>query len=137
MMKEKIVGTLSAGMSSMKKGIQSGVDSCKLEGKISEQHHLIKKLKKEIGNLVTQRLDAGDEMSPEIRERYQAILEAKAEIECLEKSRKVVKVVCPGCGHKTSVKMNYCGKCGALLKTEVDMFEEQVIENELFEEGEE
>lgn len=40
---EKIVGTLSAGMSSMKKGIQSGMDSCKLEGKISEQHHLIKK----------------------------------------------------------------------------------------------
>ena len=30
-MKEKIVGTLSAGMSSMKKGIQSGMDSCKLE----------------------------------------------------------------------------------------------------------
>lgn len=44
----------------MKKGIQSGVDSCKLEGKISEQHHLIKKLKKEIGNLVIQHLDAGD-----------------------------------------------------------------------------
>ena len=52
---EKIVGTLSAGMSSMKIGIQSGMDSCKLEGKISEQHHLIKKLKKEIGNLVMQR----------------------------------------------------------------------------------
>lgn len=31
-MKEKIVGTLSAGMTSMKKGIQSGVDSCKLGG---------------------------------------------------------------------------------------------------------
>ena len=104
MMKEKIVGTLSAGMSSMKKGIQSGVDSCKLEGKISEQHHLIKKLKKEIGNLVIQRLDAGDEMCPEIMERYQAILVAKAEIECLEKGRKVVKVVCPGCGHKVNAK---------------------------------
>ena len=113
---EKIVGTLSAGMSSMKKGIQSGMDSCKLEGKISEQRHLIKKLKKEIGNLVIQRLDAGDEMCPEIMERYQAILEAKAEIESLEKGRKVVNVVCPACGHKTSVKMNYCGKCGSNVK---------------------
>ena len=83
------------------------------------------------------RLDAGDEMCPEIMERYQSILEAKAEIECLEKGRKAVKVVCPECGHKTSVKMNYCGKCGVLLKTEVDIFEEQIIENELFEDGEE
>ena len=31
----------------------------------------------------------------------------------------------------------YCGKCGALLKNEVDIFEEQFIENKLFEEGEE
>ena len=33
-------------------------------------------------------------------------------------------VVCLECGHKTSVKMNYCGKCGALLKTENALFEE-------------
>ena len=33
-MKEKIMGTLSAGMAGMKKGMQDSVDSCKLEGKI-------------------------------------------------------------------------------------------------------
>lgn len=123
-MKEKIVGTLSVGMTSMKKGIQSGIDNCKLEGKISEQQHVIKKLKKEIENLVMQRLDAGDEMCPEITERYQAILEARTEIKSLEKGRKIVKVVCSGCGHKTSVKMNYCGKCGMPLRTEAELFDE-------------
>lgn len=51
-------------------------------------------------------------------------LEARDEIECLEKGRKVVKVVCPECDHKTSVKMNYCGKCGTFLKAKDDIFEE-------------
>ena len=106
----------------MKKGIQSGIDNCKLEGKISEQQHVIKKFKKEIANLVMHRLDAGDEMCPEIMERYHAILEARTEIESLEKGRKIVKVVCSGCGHKTSVKMNYCVKCGMPLKAEEDYY---------------
>lgn len=120
-MKEKLMGTLSAGMASMKKGMQDGVDSCKLEGKIAEQQKKIKTLIKEIGNLAIVRLEAGDEMCPEIMERFHAIQEAKAEIESLEKGRKIVKVVCPGCGHKTSAKMNYCGKCGAALReTAVD-----------------
>ena len=43
--------------------------------------------------------------------------------------------MCPGCGHKTSVKMNYCGKCGALLKTEIDIFEEKIIEEEIIKEN--
>lgn len=115
-MKEKIMGTLSAGVANMKKGMQSGVDSCKLEGKIAEQQKLIKKLTKEIGNLAIVRLEAGDEMCPEIMERFHAIKEAQAEIEVLEKGRKVVKVVCQSCGHKTSAKMNYCGKCGTSLR---------------------
>lgn len=129
-MKEKIMGTLSAGMASMKKGMQSGVDSCKLEGKIAEQQKLIKKLTKEIGNLTIVRLEAGDEMCSEIMERFQAIKEAKAEIEALEKGRKIVKIVCPSCGAKTSAKMNYCGKCGAELraaeKEKVEVIEEVV-----------
>lgn len=120
-MKEKIMGTLSAGVAGMKRGMKDSVESCKLEGKIAEQQKKIKALTKEIGNLTIVRLEAGDEMCPEIMERFHAIQEAKAEIESLEKGRKIVKVVCPGCGHKTSAKMNYCGKCGAALReTAVD-----------------
>lgn len=130
-MKEKIMGTLSAGLTSMKKGMQDGVDSCKLEGKIAEQQKRIKKLTKEIGNLTIVRLEAGDEMSPEIMERFQAIKEARDEIERLEKGRKIVKAVCPNCGHKTSAKMNYCGKCGAVLK-EAEIFEtKEAVEEEM------
>ena len=122
-MKEKIMGTLSAGMAGMKKGMQDSVDSCKLEGKISEQKKQIKRLTKEIGNLAIVRLEAGDEMCPEIMERFEAIKEAQAEIECLEKGRKIVKIVCPGCGAKTSAKMNYCGKCGTVLRVIEDEME--------------
>lgn len=133
-MKEKIMGTFSAGMASMKKSMQSGVDSYKLEGKIAEQQKKIKALTKEIGNLAIIRLEAGDEMSPEIMERYHAILEAKAEIETLEKERRVLKIACPNCGTKTSVKMNFCGKCGAALKEAEDM--EDIVEIEEFFEAE-
>lgn len=115
-MKAKIVGAFSSSVASMKKGVKNGVDSCKLEGKIAEQQKKIKTLTKEIGNLTIVRLEAGDEMRPEIMERFHAIQEAKAEIESLEKGRKIVKVVCSDCGTKTSAKMNYCGKCGAALK---------------------
>lgn len=138
-MKEKLMGTLSASVAGMKKGMQDGVDSCKLEGKIAEQQKKIKRLKKEIGNLVIVRLEAGDEMCPEIMERFQAILEAREEIESLEKGRKIVKIVCPSCGTKTSAKMNYCGKCGSALReavaeaeevTETVEVVEEIIENE-------
>ena len=136
-MKEKIMGTFSAGVASMKKGMKDSGDSCKLEGKIAEQQKLIKKLTKEIGNLAIVRLEAGDEMCPEIMERYQAILEAKAEIESLEKGRKVVKIVCPVCGHKTSAKMNYCGKCGAALRENENAAAEEAAENTEISENEE
>ena len=106
-------GKLNAGMSNFAQSMRNGADNCKLDGKIAEQQKRIKVLTKEIGNLVLVRLEAGDEMSPEIMERYQAILAAKEEIEMLEKDRKITKVVCPGCGAKTSADMKYCGKCGS------------------------
>ena len=52
-------------------------------------------------NLV--RLEAGDEMSPEIMERYSAIKEAKEMIETMEKEKKRTTIVCMECGAKTSV----------------------------------
>lgn len=106
-------GKLNAGMSGIARSMKNGADNCKLDGKIADQQKKIKVLTKEIGNLVLLRLEAGDEMSPEIMERYQAILEAKEEIETLEKDRKVTRIVCPDCGAKTSANMKYCGKCGA------------------------
>lgn len=111
-------GTINSGMSKFSRSMKNGVDNCKLNGKIAEQQKKIKVLTREIGNLTIVRLEAGDEMSPEIKERYEAIKAAKEEIATLTKERKVSTVVCKECGAKTSVDMNYCGKCGASLKTE-------------------
>lgn len=111
-------GKLNAGMASFTASVKNGVDNYKLDGKITEQKNKIKNLTKEIGNLVIVRLEAGDEMSPEIMERYSAIQEAKDMIETLEKERKVTKAVCPSCGTKTSIEMKYCGKCGASMTKE-------------------
>ena len=93
-------GKLNAGMSNFAQSMRNGADNCKLDGKIAEQQKKIKILTKEIGNLVLVRLEAGDEMCPEIMERYEAIKEAGKEIEMLEKNRKITKVVCPSCGLK-------------------------------------
>lgn len=106
-------GKLNAGMSSFARSMKNGADNYKLDGKIAEQEKRIKMLTKEIGNLVLVRLEAGDEMCPEIMERYEAIKAMKEEIETLEKDRRVTKITCPKCGVKTSANMKYCGKCGA------------------------
>ena len=127
-MKDKIIGTLNAGLESVKKGVQDGADNYKIEGKIIEQKKEIKRLTKEIGTLAILRLEAGDIMSPEIMERFDAIKAAQAEIEALENSRKTVKIVCENCGSKNSKKMNFCGQCGAALKKDDDVVSEAVEE---------
>lgn len=109
-------GKFNASMAKMSRTMKNGVDNCKLDGKIAEQQKKIKVLTKEIGNLALVRLDAGDEMSPEIMERFEAIKEARAEITALEGERKKASIACPKCGAKTTGDMRYCGKCGADMK---------------------
>lgn len=111
-----LVGKMNAGMTNFTKSMKNGVDNYKVDGKIAEQENKIKTLEKEIGNLVLLRLEAGDEMSPEIMERYVAIKEAKEIIATLENEKVKTTAVCPNCGAKTSMEMNYCGKCGASVK---------------------
>lgn len=114
----KLTGKLNAGMANFTQSMKNGADNCKLDGKIAEQQRKIKELTKEIGNLAVVRLEAGEEMSPDIMERYSAIKEAKEKISELEKERKVSSAVCPRCGAKTSVGMKYCGRCGANMMEE-------------------
>ena len=111
-------GTVNAGMAKFTQNMKNGADNYKLDGKIAEQQKRIKRLTKEIGNLAVIRLEAGDEMCPEIMERYVAILEAKELIFELENEKKRSTVVCSNCGEKTSADMKYCGVCGTKLKAE-------------------
>lgn len=110
-----VTGTINAGMTKAARYMRNSVDNCKTDGKIAEQQKKIKALTREIGNLALIRLDAGDEMSPEIMERYEAIKAAKEEIIALESGKKKSTVICQECGAKTSVDMKYCGACGVCL----------------------
>lgn len=109
-----------AEMSSLAKSMKNGVGNCKIEAKIAEQQMKIKTMTKEIGNLVVVKLDEGEEMSPEIMERYNVIIEAREVISSLESEKKTTKLVCPSCGEKSFSDMSYCGKCGAALKQETE-----------------
>ena len=111
-----VTRTINAGMSKMARSMRNGVDNCKTDGKIAEKQKLIKSLTGEIGNLALVRLEAGDEMSPEIMERYEAIKSAREEIVVLESGKKKSTVICQECGSKTSVDMKYCGVCGTCLQ---------------------
>lgn len=111
-----VTGTINAGMTKMARGMRNGVDNYKLDGKIAEQQKKVKDLTREIGNLALVRLEAGDEMCPEIMERYEAIKEAKTEIANLESGKKKSTVICQECGAKTSIDMKYCGVCGNCLQ---------------------
>jgi hypothetical protein len=109
---------LNAGVASLANTIKTGIDTCAAEGKILEQQKKIKQLTKEIGNLVVVKLDEGEEMSPEIMERYEAIVEIRDAIDALEKGKSNAGApadVCPKCGGKISEGMKFCGNCGADL----------------------
>lgn len=114
----EFTGKVNAGMANFAKSMKNGVNNCKVDGKIAEQKKKIKTLTKEIGNLALVRLEAGDEMSPEIMERYSAIKEAKEIISALESEKKVTTELCPKCGAKTSIDMKFCGMCGTNMKEE-------------------
>lgn len=111
-----VTGTINAGMAKAARCIRNGVDNCKTNGKIAEQKKIIKALTREIGNLTIVRLEAGEEMCPEIMERYNAIKAAKEEIDVLEGGKKKSSVICQQCGAKTSIDMKYCGACGSCLQ---------------------
>lgn len=111
-----VTGRINAGMTKAIKNMKNSVDNCKTDGKIAEQQKKIKALTREIGNLALVRLEAGDEMSPEIMERYEAIKAAKDEITVLESGKKKTTIICQECGARTSVDMKYCGACGTSLQ---------------------
>ena len=99
-------------MTSVANTMKNGVDNYKIDGQIAKQERVIKQMTKEIGTLTLVNLDAGEEMSPEIMERYSVIKEARAEIEALQDNKNVDTQVCPKCNKKTSMDMKYCGHCG-------------------------
>ena len=111
-----VTGTINAGMSKMTRSMKNSVNNCRIDGKIAEKQKMIKTLTREIGNLAVVRLEVGDEMCPEIMERYEAIKLAKQEIEVLEGEKKKTKTICQVCGAKTSIDMKYCGACGTALQ---------------------
>ena len=113
-----VTGTINASMTKLARSMKNSVDNCKIDGKIAEKQKMIKVLTKEIGNLALVRLEAGDEMCPEIMERYEAIKSANNEISILQSEKRKSIVICPECGEKTSVEMKYCGVCGTRLQEE-------------------
>lgn len=125
-----IAGTINAGVSKAAKCVKDGMDNCKIDGQIAEWQKRIKTLTKEIGNLAIIRLEAGDQMSPEIMERYEAIKEARAMIEELDSSKvKDEGTYCPACGMKAPEGMKFCGACG----TSLDAIIEEEKEDEIVE----
>ena len=101
-----------AGMSDF---LRTNADDCQIDLKIAEQERLIRKLTSEIGNLAVLNLDNGEEMSPEIMERYEIIKTAKQKIEEMRADKKSASRECPKCGAKVPSGMKYCGECGSPL----------------------
>ena len=121
---------LQKGYDKVEEAVKNTVDNCKLEVKITEKEREIKTLTKEIGEIVVAEIEGGTVLSAAVMEKYEAIRVAKEEIEALEGEKKTNKVICPGCGEKVSVEMNFCGKCGAAVKTEEAEIETEEVVDE-------
>ena len=113
-----VAGKLSAGLAGTAQAMKNGKENFKLNGQIAEQEKLVKSLTEELGNLVLVQLDEGEEYTPAVMERYEAIKEARKIIETTKSEKKTAKIICPVCGAKTASGMNYCGVCGAKMTNE-------------------
>ena len=111
----KLMGKCGAGMASAWNGMKRTAGNTRQDGRIADAESKIARMTLEIGNLMVLKLDAGMQTSDEITERYNAILEARKEIESAEADKEVVKVTCPHCGKHTTAGMRFCGYCGKEL----------------------
>lgn len=111
-----MTGKFNAGIESIANAMKISNENYKIDAKIAQQEKMIKKMSQEIAKLTLVRLDAGDQMSPEIMERYAVIKEARAQIEALKQDKPVNHVKCPHCQAKNMVGMKFCGSCGEKLE---------------------
>lgn len=112
-----MTGKFNAGIENIANAMKASNENYKIDTKIAQQEKMIKKMSQEIAKLTLVRLDAGDQMSPEIMERYAMIVEARKQIEALKQDKPVNHTKCPHCNAKNMLGMKYCGSCGEELET--------------------
>lgn len=125
-----IMESINAGVNSAMKACKNGTDSVKAKAKIVEQERLIEKMTAEIGNLMVVELDNGQDASPAIMERYEAIKVARAIIAELEVEKSDGSKVCPNCGKRSIGELAYCGACGTKLVLPEEMAVEAPVEED-------
>ena len=110
-----LTGRFYTDMAGIADFLKTNADDCQLDMKIAEQQRIIRKLTEEIGNLAVLKLEEGEEMSPEIMERYEVIKAAKQKIDEMRADKKAASQECPKCGAKVAAGMKFCGECGSPL----------------------
>lgn len=113
---KNIMGKAYAGTARAVSGMKTANANLKQDGKVADAEKIIHTMTREIGNLTVIMLDGDRSVGPDIKERYEAILEARKTIAAAEAGKVHAKTVCPHCGKKTTAGMHYCGWCGALLE---------------------
>ena len=76
-MKANYMGKCYAGMNSMVVGMKRSNANWKQDGKSAEAEKTIRTMTREIGNLTVVMLDGDRTVGPDIKDRYEAILEAR------------------------------------------------------------
>jgi hypothetical protein len=108
----KLIGEINAGIESAAQSMKDSFKNSKLDGKIVAEERRVKTLTAEIGNLTVHKLDSGEQMTPDIMERYVKITAARQEIRTAAAKKYSGKAVCPKCCAKIEAEMLYCGICG-------------------------
>lgn len=114
----------------------TAIEAGKLNLKINSEEKKIVEFTQNIGELVLDRLDAGETCDDEIMALYDSILSARAVIDEaraeLEARRQATGPVCPSCGTPLAEDANFCAHCGAKLEkpapAEAEVAEGTVVE---------
>ena len=115
-----VMGNVYAGTAKAFSNMKTANRNFKQDGKVADAAKTITDMTREIGNLTVVMLDGNRSVGPDIKERYEAIVEARKVIAAAEADKVHAKVVCPHCGKKTTAGMHYCGWCGSLIDAPVE-----------------
>lgn len=113
---EKMVGSFSTAGQDVAKKAKVATESMKLNNQIKANEKMVEKLIYQVGLICFQ--NHGNEGGTDYDDLFQEIFRLKAENESMEKEIHMMTAekVCPTCGAKNALNVNFCIQCGTNLK---------------------
>jgi ribosomal protein L40E len=126
----KIAKTVSDQASVATKKANEALEIAKINSSIKSEQEKIEKIQAEIGKIVLNKFENGEDICPEAIESCKNINAIKELIETLNQKIVIIKnvKVCPNCKAEVVLNAPFCNKCGAKQELPVIQEDEVIVE---------